>query len=235
MIDDASIIEALRKLPSAACLDVLDGLGYTNAQMRGVTSLLPGQKLAGRAITMRFVPSRPDLREQVIGGTESAEYRAMEVCGPGDVLVMDAMRSASPSAAGDIKLWRLKQRGAAGVVTDGGVRDLATLRTYGIGVFAAQETNMTMPSHMLPCDVQVAIQCGGVLVMPGDYITADDGGVVVVPHRLAADVIRKALEYEALEGAVKRQLERENVSPGKYYPFNDAARDLLKREREAGE
>jgi hypothetical protein len=58
---------------------------------------------------------------------------------------------------------------------------------------------------------------------------------VVVPHRLAADVIRKALEYEALEGAVKRQLEREDVSPGKYYPLNDAARELLKREREAGE
>lgn len=234
MSTDTDILDALRALPSAPCLDVLDGMGYTNTQMRGVASMVPGQKLVGRAVTMRFVPSRPDLRAQIIGGTESAEYRAMELCGPGDVLVMDAMRLGGPSSAGDIKLWRLKQRGAAGVVTDGGVRDMATLSTYGIGVFAAQETNMTMPSHMLPYDVQVAVQCGGVLVMPGDYITADDGGVIVVPQTLAAEVVAKAAEYEALEGAVKRQLEREDVSPGKYYPFNDAARDLLRGERERG-
>ena len=234
MTNDASILDALRAVPSAACLDVLDGMGYVNTQMRGVVSMRAGQKLVGRAVTMRFVPSRPDLRQQLIGGAESAEYRAMDLCGPGDVLVMDAMRLGAPSAAGDIKLWRLKQRGAAGVVTDGGVRDMATLGTYGIGVFAAQETNMTMPSHMLPYDVQIAVQCGGVLVMPGDYITADDGGVIVVPQALAEDVVAKAAEYEALEGAVKRQLEREDVSPGKYYPFNDAARDLLRREREQG-
>ncbi len=232
MTGDTAILEALRTLPSAACLDVLDGMGYVNVQMEGVVSLIPGQKLVGRAVTMRFVPFRPDLRKELIGGTESAEYRAMELCGPGDVLVMDAMRLGGPSSAGDIKLWRLKQRGAAGVVTDGGVRDLKTLRTYGIGVFAAQETNMTMPSHMLPYDVQTAVQCGGVLVMPGDYITADDGGVVVVPQAQAAEVVSNAAEYQALEGAVKRQLEREDVSPGTYYPFNDAARELLRRERE---
>lgn len=225
--DDAAILDAMRALPSAVCLDVLDGMGYVGAQLQGVHSLISGQKLVGRAVTMRFVPSRPDLRAEVIGGAESAEYRAMEACGPGDVLVMDAMRLGGPSSAGDIKLWRLKQRGAEGVVTDGGVRDLTTLKTYGIGIFAARETNMTMPSHMLPYETQVAIQCGGILVRPGDYITADDGGVVVIPRQLAAEVVAKAKEYERLEAAVKHQLEREDVSPGKYYPFNDAARRLL--------
>ncbi|MBM3941071.1 MAG: hypothetical protein FJ318_09410 [SAR202 cluster bacterium] len=224
----ASILKALAEIPSSTLLDVLDGKGYTNVQMRGVRSLVPGQKLVGRAVTMRFVPSRPDLRARVIGGTESAEYRAMELCGPGDVLVMDAMRMGWPSSAGDIKLWRLKQRGAAGVVTDGGLRDLATLKTYGIGLFAARETNATMPSHMLPWDTQAAVQCGGVLVMPGDYITADDGGCVVVPGQLIEEAIAKAREYDALEAAVKARLAGEDVSPGKYYPFNDAARGLLR-------
>lgn len=224
---DAAILDALRALPSSVCLDVLDGMGYVGAHIQGVHSLIPSQKLVGRAVTMRFVPSRPDLRAEVIGGTESAEYRAMEACGPGDVLVMDAMRLGGPSSAGDIKLWRLKQRGAEGVVTDGGVRDLTMLKTYGIGIFAARETNMTMPSHMLPYETQVAIQCGGILVRPGDYITADDGGAVVIPRQLAAEVVAKAMEYERLEAAVKHQLEREDVSPGKYYPFNDAARRLL--------
>jgi 5-oxopent-3-ene-1,2,5-tricarboxylate decarboxylase/2-hydroxyhepta-2,4-diene-1,7-dioate isomerase len=222
------MVLALRELPAAAALDVLDAMGYTNVQMKGVRSLIPGQKMVGRAVTMRFVPSRPDLRAQVIGGAGSAEYRAMEMCGPDDVLVMDAMGWAEPSAAGDIKLLRLKQRGAAGVVTDASVRDLVTLRTYGIGVFAAGETNRTMPSFMLPYDVNVAVQCGGVLIMPGDYVTADDGGVVVVPHQLAEEVAAKAREHEAWEAAIKRQLAVEDVSPGKYYPFNQATQDLLR-------
>ena len=219
----------LRTLPAAAALDVLDGMGYTNVQMKGVRSLIAGQRMTGRAVTMRFVPSRPDLRAKVIGGPDSAEYRAMELCGPGDVLVMDAMGLGAPSSAGDIKLLRLKQRGAAGVVTDASVRDLATLRTYGLGIFAAGETNMTMPSYMLPYDVNVAVQCGSVLVLPGDYITADDGGVVVVPQQLVEEVVAKAREHEALEAAIKAQLAVEDVSPGKYYPFTQAARDLLRR------
>ncbi len=221
------VLEALRQLPSSTLLDVLDGKGYTNVLMKGVRSLVPGTKLVGRAVTMRFVPSRPDWRARIIGGTGSAEYKAMELCGPGDILVMDAMQMHWPSSAGDIKLWRLKQRGAAGVVTDGGLRDLETLKTYGIGMFAAMETNATMPSHMLPWEEQTAVQCGGVLVVPGDYITADDGGVIVVPAQLIDEVLAKAGEYEALEAAVKAQLAREDVSPGKYYPFNDAARALV--------
>ena len=224
-------IQALRELPAAAALDALDGMGYTNTQMLGVRSLIPGQKLVGRAVTVRFVPSRPDLRAKVIGGSESAEYRAMELCGPGDVLVMDAMGWWQPSSAGDIKLLRLKRRGAEGLVTDGSVRDLATLRTYGIGIFAAGETNKTMPSIMLPYDVNVAVQCGGVLVMPGDYLTADDGGVVVVPQQLVDEVVAKAREHEALEEVIKRQLEVEDVSPGKYYPFTEAAWDLYRRQQ----
>ncbi len=228
---DQKILANLRALPASTLLDVMDGLGNVNTQMRGVFSLLPEQKMVGRAVTMRYVPSRPDLRAQVIGGTDSAEYQAMELCGPGDVLVMDAMRLGEPSAAGDIKLWRLKQRGAAGIVTDGGLRDLATLETYGIGLFGACETNMTMPSHMLPYETQTAVQCGGVLVMPGDYISADDGGVIVVPGEQVEEIIAKAQQYDALERAVKKQLEHENVSPGKYYPFNDAARALLDKDK----
>lgn len=65
-------------------------------------------------------------------------------------------------------------------------------------------------------------------MLPGDYITADDGGVVVVPGGMIEEVLARAAEYDALEDAVKAQLAREDVSPGKYYPFNDAARALPK-------
>ena len=226
MDTDFELIEALKTIPSAACLDVLDSMGYTNTQMVGVFSLIKGQKLVGRAVTIRFVPSRPDLRSKVIGGINSAEYQAIELCNDNDVLIMATMRSGAPSAAGDIKLSRLAKRNAAGVVTDGGVRDLESLQKMGIGIFASQETNMTMPSHILPTDFQVNVQC--VLVMPGDYITADDGGVVVIPKDLIGEVIEGARYHELLEASIKQQLEVEDVSPGKYYPFNEETKRLLK-------
>ena len=117
------------------------------------------------------------------------------------------------------------------MVTDASVRDMEALCTYGIGVFAAGETNMTMPSHMLPCDVNVPIQCGGVLVLPGDYVTADNGGVVVVPQQLVEEVVAHAREHEALEVVVEQQLAVEDVSPGKYYPFTKETRDLHRRQQ----
>ena len=96
-------------------------------------------------------------------------------------------------------------------MTDGGIRDLESLQKLNIGVFASQETNMTMPSHILPSDYQVNIQCGGVLVMPGDYLTADDGGVVVIPKDLVGEVVKQAQRHELMEAAIKHQLETENV------------------------
>ena len=227
MNEDLEAINALKLIPSAACLDVLDAMGYINTQMLGVRSMIKGQKLVGRAVTVRFVPSRPDLRSKVIGGEGSAEYQAIELCNANDVLVMDTMRAGAPSAAGDIKLSRLAKRASAGVVTDGGIRDLESLQKLNIGVFASQETNMTMPSHILPSDYQVNIQCGGVLVMPGDYLTADDGGVVVIPKDLVGEVVKQAQRHELIEAAIKHQLETENVSPGKYYPFNEETKRLI--------
>ena len=64
--------------------------------------------------------------------------------------------------------------------------------------------------------------------MPGDYITADDGGVIVIPKDLIADILVKAQEHEVLERLVKDRLAIEDVSPGKYYPFNSATYDLQK-------
>lgn len=226
------ILNSLKSIPAAAVLDVLESMGYTNPQMVGVRSMFPGQKLVGRAVTMRFVPSRPDMRTAVIGGIASAEYQAMEMCGPGDVLVMDAMGWSEPSAAGDIKLFRLVQRQAAGMVTDGSVRDLEAMKEYGIGIFAAGETNRTMPSSMLPCEINVPVQCGRILVLPGDYITADDGGVVVLPSHLAEAVIQDAEKFEKIEQLIKQKIAEENVSPGKYYPFNEATWALYNASQE---
>ena len=69
--------------------------------------LQPGQKMAGRAVTLRFVPHRPDIAADKPKGELSAEYVAFELCGPGEVLVIDAMGWPFSSVGGDIKFLRL--------------------------------------------------------------------------------------------------------------------------------
>ena len=177
--------------------------------------------MAGRAVTLRFVPHRPDLAEDKPKGENSAEYVAIELCGPNEVLVIDALGWKYSSIGGDIKFMRLMQRKVGGLVTDGGVRDSVVLKEYGFPVFSASTTAKQGPADFWPWQVNDAIQCGGVLVRPGDAIVGDDDGVVVVPKTEVDDVIRIAHQREEVEEVIKQQLEVEGCSPGKYYPFND--------------
>ncbi len=214
-------LQALSDISTQTLVDAMFYKGWPDGYVKGARPLQLGQRMAGRAVTLRFVPARRDLAEDKPKGVDSAEYVAFELCGPGEVLVADAMGWTYASTGGDIKFLRLKQRGAAGLVTDGGVRDSVSLREYGFPVYSASTTAKQGAAEMLAWEVNGAIQCGGVLVRPGDAVVGDDDGVVVVPSAIADDVVRAAQEREEVEAVVKAQLESEGGSPGKYYPFND--------------
>ncbi len=214
-------LATLKSIPTQTLIDGLWVMGWPMSMIEGAKPLQPGQSMAGRAVTLRFVPHRPDLAADKPKAEASAEYVAFELCGPGEVLVIDAMRWPFSSIGGDIKFFRLYQRGVGGLVTDGAVRDTNTLKEYGFPVYAANATAKQGPAEFWPWQVNDCIQCGGVLVRPGDAIVGDDDGVVVVPASAAQEVINIAHQREEVEGVIKAQLEIEQCSPGKYYPFND--------------
>ena len=214
-------LEVLRAIPTQTLIDAQWVKGWPMSYIEGAIPLQEGQRMAGRAVTLRFVPHRPDLADDKPKGADSAEYVAIEMCGPGEVLVMDAMGWKYSSVGGDIKFLRMKQLGAGGLVTDGGVRDSVSLKEYGFPVYSASLTAKQGPAEFWPWQVNDAIQCGGVLVRPGDALVGDDDGVVVVPQSIVAEVIEIAHQREEVEEVVKAQLEVEKCSPGKYYPFND--------------
>ena len=214
-------LKSLRDIPTQTLIDGLWVKGWPMGYIEGARPLQLGQQMAGRAVTLRFVPHRPDLAEDKPSGEASAEYVAIEACGPGEVLVIDAMGWRYSSIGGDIKFMRLMQRNVGGLVTDGAVRDSKVLKEYGFPVFSASTTAKQGPAEFWPWQVNDAIQCGGVLVRPGDAIVGDDDGVVVVPRVLVDEVIRIAHEREEVEEVIKAQLEIERCSPGKYYPFNE--------------
>ncbi len=221
------MLEVLRGIPTQTLIDALWVKGWPQAYIEGARPLRTGQpKMAARAVTLRFVPHRPDLADDKPKGDQSAEYVAIELCGPGEALVVDAMGWQYSSIGGDIKFFRMMQLGAGGLVTDGAVRDSESLIEYGFPVFSASTTAKQGPAEFWPWQVNDAIQCGGVLVRPGDAVVGDDDGVVVVPRSEVDEVIRIAHQREEVEEIVKAQLEVERCSPGKYYPFNDATWEL---------
>ena len=227
------ILTALKAIPTQTAVDAMYKMGWPMGFIEGARPLSLGQSMVGRAVTLRFVPVRPDLQIDKPKDDLSPEYIAIEKCGSEEVLVIDAMGWEYSSVGGDIKFFRLKQLGAAGLVTDGGVRDSQTLKNYGFPVYSASTTPKQGGVEFLPWRVNDEIQCGGVLVRPGDILIGDDDGVVVVPASIAEEVVSRAQEHIRVEEFVKQKIDLEDCSPGRYYPFNDRTWELY--ENETGE
>ena len=119
------IIETLSAVSTATVTTILLKKGLRNVWMRGTRPLAPGQpRLVGRAFTLRFVPSREDLATPESWFSPTSTRAAIEVMPAGCIAVVDAMGVTDAGIFGDILCARMKQRGVAGLVTDGVVRDV---------------------------------------------------------------------------------------------------------------
>ena len=212
------LLSRIKELGTQAAVDALWLNGYPQCQICGSRALTEGTKMVGNAVTVRFVPHRPDILKDKPKGEDSAEYRAFEMCGPDQVLVM-AATGPWESVGGDVKFLRLAQRKVGGLVTNGSVRDTHILREYGFPVFSHSTTAKQGPAVMQPWGLNEVIECGDVSVRPNDIILGDDDGVVVIPRSMAETVVRVASEREEIENIIREELQRNRGSPGQYYPF----------------
>ena len=200
--------ELLDKLGTLSTQSLIDGLwvmGWPDAFIEGARPLEKGQKCVGRAVTLRFVPQRPDIAMDKPLGVNSPEYEAFEKCGPRNVLVMSSV-GPWESVGGDIKFLRLKQLGLGGLVTDGSVRDTDEILSYGFPCFSYSTTPKQGPAAMQPWECDGVISCGKVVVRPGDAIIGDQDGVVCVPASHAQQVYDIAHGREVIEGVIKEEL-----------------------------
>jgi len=213
--------EMLQKLGSLSTQALVDGLwvmGWPAAQIDGSRPLTSGMKCAGRAVTLNFVPSRPDIAQDKPPGGESPEYEAFELCGPNEVLVMASV-GPEESVGGDIKFLRLKQLEIGGLVTDGSVRDTDEIINYGFPCFSHSTTARQGPAAMQPWECNGVVSLSGTTVRPGDAIIGDQDGVVVVPAKVADTVYNIAHGREVIEDIIKEELINNPGPPGKFYPF----------------
>jgi RraA family protein len=187
------------KLLEYASCNISDGLNKLYSMDCGIRQMFPSRKFAGPAVTVK-----------VRSGDNFMLHKALELVRPGDVLVVETQGCNAYAVCGDLMVSCMDKLGVVGIVVDGTVRDIATLREIGMPVFA-RGTVCGAGDKDGPGEVNFPIACGGIVVNPGDLILADEDGVVVVPKY---DI------EEAIEGADKKlateKKRREEIAGGKY-------------------
>jgi regulator of RNase E activity RraA len=220
--------EALLRVGTSTLTGALHRRGLSSMFMQNVLPVHPDMpRMAGLAFTMRFIPSREDKDAPGALGRSPVQRTAMEECPPGYVLVIDSRGDARAASAGDLYVGRLKARGCAGIVTDGGLRDTEGIIKTGLPAYCQRASSPPSPIAHHPADLNLPIGCGGVAVYPGDVIVGDCDGVVVIPPDIADALAREALDTTLYEAFAEQEVARGRTLVGLFPTAGeDAKRDF---------
>ncbi|MFQ3681830.1 ribonuclease activity regulator RraA [Roseiflexus sp.] len=224
---EPALIAQLRDVSSATASATLYAMGVRRTFISGPLPRTPGQRIVGPAVTLQFMPQREDVRSGM--GADHAEkssalWQVFETIEPGDVLVVQAFGDRHTGCVGEMLTTYFKGRGGAGMVVDGCVRDCARIQELDVPLWSVGFTpNYATQAGLMPWGYNVPVACGGVLVLPGDIVIADDDGAVVIPQQLASEVVRVAHHHAEWEDFSRMKL-AQGGSPQMYYPLSDEGR-----------
>ena len=217
---DDDTANRLRAVTTSTLAGVLAKRGYNGMFMPGIKRVAGEQSIVGLALTLRLLPARPDGDFSSADNARNPQRVAVEGVRPGDVLIIDARGNTQSGVLGDVLASRVALLGAAGIVTDGGMRDVAQLGAVGIPIYSAVTHGAASPVMHTYADVNLPVSCAGVRINPGDVIVGDADGVIVIPRHLAGDVALSAYDQEQMENWVLEQV-RAGASSIDHYPPNE--------------
>lgn len=185
-------------LDRVACASLVDAMGRVHRHRAHILSLVSPapRRLFGPVATIAYVPYREDLPQTELGFGALFE-QAVRESPAGTVLVLSSGGYPEASHGGGTKLSRLNHTGAAGVLVDGRLRDFDQLAGYAFATWCRGEATRWGGDTVMPFAANVAVEIGGVCVVPGDYLYADTSGAVVIPRASLQRVIDEALRVEA--------------------------------------
>lgn len=178
--------------------DATDGRGTLKHPLRRFSG---GARLMGSALPVWTAP-----------GDNLAPYAALKVIQPGDILVVASGSYTGCALLGDHIMGLLNNAKAAGMITDGLIRDLEGLRDINLPVYAAG-TSPLVPTKHGPGTVGLPITLGSVVIHPGDLIIADDDGIVIVPPSEFAQVSDKLIALRGRDAALEQRVRAGATEP----------------------
>lgn len=192
------LIAGFEKSTVASVADAVDQVvgerGFMSHDMRPRV----GGKFVGRARTSLIRPvSSPQQATPALSTRESVGM--IDESAPGEVGVIVIEDGLDVAGIGGLMATAAKSRAMAGVIVDGGARDLGEIRALGLPVYSRSVVPSSTVSRFAGVSRQQPVRCAGVLVKPGDIIVAGEDGVVRVPQEKAAEVLKRSQEIDERE------------------------------------
>lgn len=178
----AAYVEAFRQLPAAVVADCMSRLPALSQHIN-LMSAPRNPVMCGLAFTVK-----------ARSGDNLMLHKAMDLAGPGDVIVVNNEGDTSQALMGEVMTTFARQRGIEGLVLDGAIRDIQGISKMDYHLYAAAVTPGG-PFKDGPGEINVPIACGNIHVSPGDIILGDHDGVIVIPHGDAARILEAAQAY----------------------------------------
>ncbi|MEJ7653428.1 MAG: fumarylacetoacetate hydrolase family protein, partial [Chloroflexia bacterium] len=225
----AQLRAKLEGAPVAGLAAQLRKRGLNNVSIDGVRSLGSARKMVGTARTLRFVPNREDLFARH-GGGPTLRSRSSTRSMPVKSSSLRHAASAVPARSATCSRF-VRARGAAGVVTDGGVRGSEAVLETGLPVYAAGTHPAVLGRMHVPWEADVVVGCGGTTVQPGDVVVGDGDGVIVIPRDLAEEVADATLVQEREDAWIARRVAEGHPVEG-LFPMNDTWRERFEQDVE---
>lgn len=198
---DNAISNRLSKFGTATIAESQEKLGIVDI---GIRPIQQGISIAGPAVTVRCF----DADNLMV-------HAALELCAPGDIIVISSMTSTRHGYVGELIANSCKKRELAGLVIDGGVRDTAAIRNLRFPVWS-RYVSVAGTSKSRPGWVNVPIEFGGVRVSPGDYVIADDDGIVILPRFNCETVLEAAEKRMEKEADTRKKIAEGELSVNFY-------------------
>jgi 4-hydroxy-4-methyl-2-oxoglutarate aldolase len=213
-----AIIERAKGLSAEEVWSVLPGKGFRNQYEDGFQVLHPGKKMVGRAFTVQFMPTRPDVETVMSAKAREKGARvlnnqyALDMLQPGDVLIVDLFgKKEGGTIVGDnLFYYVMKATKGGGLIVDGSIRDLEGIAEMDMPAYFRTAHPSAIANVMLT-GINVPVRIGNVTVMPGDLVVGDREGIYFIPPQFAKEVMDKADETH-----VHDEWTRKKFDEGKY-------------------
>jgi len=217
------LLEKVKGLVTEEVFGVVGGKGFRNQFSGDWKILQPGKRLVGRAVTVQFMPTRPDVADAMqaeatkrgIGPLRN--QTVIDMLGPNDVIVVDLFgKTDGGTFVGDKLAYYIWKTTGTGMVVDGGMFWLGKIIPTGMPAYF-RGTGPSALGNVMITGINIPIRIGNATVMPGDVVLGDEEGLFFIPPHLVKDSIAAAESTKARDEWIKSKMDLRKYKSGELY------------------